>query len=220
MSEPIDWTTIRVAHPALTHMPLALRQAAKRTDLKQGDPVFRAGDSVSAVIYLLSGELRLVRRSRQGTEIVLQRTRGGFFAEASMESGHYHCDAVAAEAGELLRFPARPFREALAHDATFRNAWIAHLAREVRRLRTQCERLSLNGAEERILHYLESEGSNGAVALTQTKKAWAAELGLSHEALYRALRRLEEQKVIHVDHGQISLVQSIGTQDGKTKKPA
>jgi CRP-like cAMP-binding protein len=203
VSEPIDWAAIRVAHPALAHMPVALRQAAKLAHLKQGDAVFRAGDSASAVIYLLSGELRLVRRSREGTEIVLQRTRGGFFAEASMESGRYHCDAVAAEAGELLRFPARPFREALAHDATFRNAWIAHLAREVRSLRTQCERLSLNSATERILHYLESEGSNGEVVLAQTKKTWAAELGLSHEALYRALRRLQDEKLIHVDGATI-----------------
>jgi CRP/FNR family transcriptional regulator, dissimilatory nitrate respiration regulator len=216
----IDWVALRADHPVLARMPVALRQAAKLAHLKQGDPVFRVGDSASAVLYLLSGELRLIRRSREGTEIVLQRTRGGFFAEASMDAGRYHCDAVAAEAGDLLRFPARPFREALASDATFRNAWIAHLARELRRLRTQCERLSLNGATERVLHYLESEGSDGMVMLTQTKKAWAAELGLSHEALYRALRRLEEQKVIHVDHNQISLVQSIGTQDRKTKRPA
>jgi CRP/FNR family transcriptional regulator, dissimilatory nitrate respiration regulator len=205
VSDAVDWAAIRAAHPALAHMPTALRQAAKRTELKQGELVFRAGDAASAVLYLLSGELRLVRRSREGTEIVLQRTRGGFFAEASMESGRYHCDAVAAETGQLLRFPARAYREALAHDATFRNAWISHLAREVRRLRTQCERLSLNGAEERILHYLESEGNNGAVVLTQTKKAWAAELGLSHEALYRALRRMQEQGTIRVDRENIIL---------------
>ena len=69
MSDPIDWEAIRAAHPALAHMPSALRQAAKRTELKQGEPVFRAGDSASTVLYLLSGELRLVRRSREGAEI-------------------------------------------------------------------------------------------------------------------------------------------------------
>lgn len=205
MSDAIDWAAVRAAHPALAHMPGALRQAAKRTELKQGEPVFRAGESASTVLYLLSGELRLVRRSREGTEIVLQRTRGGFFAEASMEAGRYHCDAVAGEAGELLRFPTRAFRDALAHDATFRNAWVAHLAREVRRLRTQCERLSLNGAAERILHYIESEGTDGTVVLTQTKKTWAAELGLTHEALYRALRRMQEQGAIRVDGDRIIL---------------
>jgi CRP/FNR family transcriptional regulator, dissimilatory nitrate respiration regulator len=203
MNETVDWAAFCASHPALAHMPAALRQGAKLAHLQQGDAVFRAGDSASAVLYLLSGELRLVRRSREGTEIILQRTRGGFFAEASMESGRYHCDAVAAEAGDLLRFPARPFREALAHDASFRNAWFGHLAREVRRLRTQCERLSLNSATERVLHYIESEGSKGEVVLAQTKKTWAAELGLSHEALYRALRRLQDEKLIRVEGATI-----------------
>jgi CRP-like cAMP-binding protein len=212
LSETIDWAALRADHPVLAHVPTALRKAATRAVLKQGDPVFRAGDRVTAVLYLLSGELRLVRRSRKGTEIVLQRSRSGFFAEASMDAGRYHCDAVAGETGDLLRFPARLFREALASDAMFRNAWMAHLARELRRLRAQCERLSLKSATDRILHYLESEGSDGVVTLMQTKKTWAAELGLSHEALYRALRRLEEENVIHADHGQITLLQSAGAQ--------
>jgi CRP/FNR family transcriptional regulator, dissimilatory nitrate respiration regulator len=81
------------------------RQTAKRISLKQADPVFRLGDPAGAVLYLLSGEVRLLRQSRDGAEIILQRTRGGFFAEASLDSGRYHFDAMAAVAGELLRFP-------------------------------------------------------------------------------------------------------------------
>ncbi|MCD6040705.1 MAG: putative Dnr-like transcriptional activator, partial [Burkholderiales bacterium] len=44
----------------------------------------------------------------------------------------------------------------------------------------------LRGAAERIEHYIESEGENGRIELPRTRKAWAAELGLTHEALYRA----------------------------------
>ncbi len=43
--------------------------------------------------------------------------------------------------------------------------------------------------------YLESEGSDGSVSLTQTRKAWAAELGLSHEALYRTLKKLQADSI-------------------------
>jgi CRP-like cAMP-binding protein len=42
--------------------------------------------------------------------------------------------------------------------------------------------------------------------LTQTRKAWAAELGLTHEALYRTLRRLAEQGAIAVDGTRICLL--------------
>jgi hypothetical protein len=58
-------------------------------------------------------------------------------------------------------------------------------------LRSQCERLSLNSAAERIEHYIESEGKDGRLVLKRTRKAWAAELGLTHEALYRALAALQ-----------------------------
>lgn len=192
MSAVIDWAALRPDHPALANLPAALRQAAKRTALKRGEYVFRVGASVRTMLYLLSGEVRLVRQSHEGAEIILQRTRGGFFAEASLESGGYHCDAVAADDGDLLRFPARAFREALVNDAAFRNAWIAHLAREVRRLRTQCERLNLKSAEARVIHYLETEGQSGEGIHVPSRKAWAAELGLSHEALYRTLARLRK----------------------------
>ncbi len=205
MTEAIDWVALSTGHPVLGRLPPALRQAAKRTTLKPADPVFRVGDPTRAVLFLLSGEVRLQRQSRDGAQIILQRTHGGFFAEASLESGRYHCDAVAAQAGELLRFPARAFREALANDATFRNAWIAHLAREVRRLRALCERLSLRTAEARVLHYLETEGDDSGSILVPSRKAWAAELGLSHEALYRTLARLEEAGTIAMEGKTISL---------------
>jgi hypothetical protein len=64
---------------------------------------------------------------------------------------------------------------------------MARLTREVRKLRAQCERLSLRSAAERVEHYIEAEGRNGRLELRQTRKSWAAELGLTHEALYRAL---------------------------------
>lgn len=191
--------------PGLAFLPASLRQAAKRSSFTPGETIFRQGDRPHAMLCVLSGEVRLVRRSREGVEIVLQRSRGGFLAEASLESQRYHCDAVAAEAGELLRFPTREFRQALAGDAAFRDGWIKHLEREVRRLRAQCERLSLNTAAERIVHYIESEGTRGEVVLTQTKKAWAAELGLSHEALYRTLRDLQQQGLLRIQGRRLAL---------------
>jgi CRP-like cAMP-binding protein len=140
---------------------------------------------------VLEGEVRLVRRSRNGAEIILQRASSGFVAEASLDSPVYHCEAVAATESRLLAFPISGFREALAKDEKFRTFWSRRLAREVHNLRSQCERLALHGAAERIEHYIQSEGRDGRLELLRTRKAWAAELGLTHEALYRALAGLQ-----------------------------
>lgn len=201
----MDWQSLISGQPTLAHVPESLRQRAEPWDLKAGEQLFRIGDSVHAVFTVIDGEVRLVRRALNGTEVVLQRSREGFFAEASLSSRTYHCDAVAAEKSTLLRFPVQAFRSALADNAGFREAWMIHLAREVRKLRAQCERLSLHSAADRVLHYIESEGSDGSVVLTQTRKAWAAELGLSHEALYRTLKKLQEEAVIQIDGNEITI---------------
>ena len=104
-----------------------------------------------------------------------------------------------------MRFPATAFRAALATDVTFRDAWMAHLAHEVLKLRAQCERLALKSAAQRIVHYIESEGNEGTVALSETRMAWAAELGMTHEALYRALRRLQADGTLDIDANRITL---------------
>ena len=217
MEIEINWNELSDVHPVLAHLPTTMRQLAMRACLDKDESIFRQGDQPDNMFYLLSGEVRLIRRSRAGTEIILQRTRSGFFAEASLEHGCYHCNAVATEPTELLRFPAHAFRDAISKNVLFRNDWISHLTREVRRLRTQCERLSLNSATERIIHYLESEGISGSVVLKQTKKAWAAELGLSHEVLYRTLRRMQEQNLLKDEDGQISLVVQSSTRARKAR---
>lgn len=169
--------------------------------------MFRIGDRVEGMFCVITGEVRLIRHDQHGTKIVLQRSRCGFIAEASLGSKVYHCDAVAAEAGSVLRFPARKFRDSLDENALFRDAWITHLASEVRKLRAQCERLSLNSAAERIIHYIESEGVGDAISLNQSRKAWAVELGLTHETLYRTLRRLQENGTLDIDGARIAIVQ-------------
>ncbi|MBV6475686.1 MAG: hypothetical protein MOGDAGHF_01240 [Rhodocyclaceae bacterium] len=206
----IDWPALAADRPELAHIPLALRDAVRVRELAAGETLFRQGDRPQAMHCVIDGEVRLLRRSPKGSEVVLQRSRGGFFAEASLEAKAYHCDAVALADSGLLVFPLRAFRAALEDDAVFRNAWMALLAREVRRLRARCERLSLHGAEARILHAIESEGSAGSLLLTQSRKAWAAELGLTHEALYRALARLQASGTLVLDGARLTLRQPGG----------
>ena len=60
-------------------------------------------------------------------------------------------------------------------------------------------------AADRVVHYIESEGAGGQVTLGQSRKAWALELGISHEALYRVLRRLQDEGVLVIDDDKLQL---------------
>jgi CRP-like cAMP-binding protein len=189
-------------------IPPTLQQCAEQRRFDAGATLFRPGEMPRSMFYVLCGEIRLVRRERNGMEVILQRSLSGFFAEASLEAEHYHCDAVAARTSLVLCIPIQAFRDALEADRVFRQTWMALLAREVRTLRAKCERLCLNGAKDRILHYIESEGEAGMVQLKQTRKAWATELGLTHETLYRTLHRLQQQGIIRIEANRIKLIGS------------
>lgn len=205
----MDWPLLIESQPLLKYVPNELRQVAQCRNMTKGDTIFRIGDSVCNLFCVVKGEVQLIRHDVRGTKIVLQRSCGGFFAEASLGSAAYHCDGLAAETGVLLCFPLAAFRTSLDQNAAFRNVWMEQLAREVRKLRAQCERLSLNGTADRIIHYIESEGINDAVTLNQPRKAWASELGLSHESLYRTLKRLSDQGTLRIDGNTISLISRI-----------
>lgn len=197
-SDAEDWREMAAISPLLAALPRGARTRSRRFSVPRAAPLFRSGDRPAAMHFVLSGEIRLLRYSKAGGETVLQRARRGFLAEASLDQGAYHCHAVAAVASEVLAIPLRSFDEALAVPA-FQRTWARHLARELRRSRAQVERLSLKTARDRIVHFIETEGEGGVVALQQSKKDWAAELGLTHEALYRALARMMRQGLLAID---------------------
>lgn len=206
----IDWNAAIEILPLLRELPDPLRTLVQSQGFRAGETLHRQGERPTAMLCVLSGELHLVRHGLDGHERVMQRMRRGFIAEASMESAAYHCDIMAVADGTLLRFPLADFRTALEDVPPFRRAWLQRLAREVRTLRAQSERLRLNSAAERILHFIETEGEEGVMLLQQTRKAWAAELGLSHEVLYRTLRRLREEGVLQDEGGRIAMRSKVG----------
>jgi hypothetical protein len=87
---------------------------------------------------------------------------------------------------------------------------MAHLSRELRLQRLRNERLSLPTAAERIFHCIETEGVGGVLTLAQSRKSWSAELGITHEALYRALARLKATDRIEVEGLRIAALRADG----------
>lgn len=201
---PLDWRALARLSPLLAALPAAARLRTRRIQVPRQGTVFCRGDRPQAMFFVLTGEVRLLRRSRAGDDIVLQRARRGFLAEASLDQSTYHCDAVAAQDSALLAIDRKAFAEALRRPE-IGDRWCDHLARELRKVRAQSERLSLKTARERIVHFIETEGEGGEVELGRSKKDWAGELGVTHEALYRALARMEQHGELIVDGTRLRL---------------
>ena len=190
----------RNTSPALAaSLPPALRAIGRAMSCPKDGWVFRKGDVVRAVFVVLEGEVHLSRFAKDGSEIALHRAgRGDFFAEAAVNAPRYQCNAIASRPTTLLAFPVDKVRSLLAKDPEFAREWVALLARQLHSARARLERVALNSAAERVLHYLHTEGKGPhcEVKLAGTVKDLAHELGLTHESLYRTLARLEQDGIV------------------------
>lgn len=192
----------------LEQSPDTLRLAARSMDMDKGQRIFRFGDKVDAVYRVLDGEVCLTRFSPEGAEIVLHRAReGDFFAEASLFGSNYHCDAICIRSGRCLQLPVTVLRDCLSNNPDFAMEWIATLSRNLRQQRAAQERLGLKSLRMRVIHYLVDRGKEGRAELDQPVIRWAAELGASHEALYRTLAEMEREGVLQRQGQTLILLQ-------------
>ena len=186
-------------------LPEALHMRCETREHGRGERLFTAGARPAHMFFIARGEVVLERPGLNGEPTVLQRARRGFVGEASLQSDRYHCDARVLTAARVTRVPVAAMREALAHDPAFAMRWVAMLNAELRRLRLQCERLTLTRVQDRVLHLLETEGERGRCAVPAGLKSLAGELGVTHEALYRALAALEKAGRLAREDGTLRL---------------
>lgn len=172
--------------------------------LARGEALFRTGDPGLGLVLVCEGMLELVRTSPEGRRLVLHRAGpGDSFAEASLFESRHHCDGVAASPSLVVVHPAAEIRRAAAADADLGWRIAAHLASRLVAERARAERLALPHAADRLLDVIHAlpPGPDGARRLGRSWKSLAAELGLSHEATYRALARLERAGLVRREAG-------------------
>ena len=197
--------------PDKNWLPAAVRAAAIDRKLKSGEALFRLGDKTAGFFEVVAGRVRMARVDRAGHEIILYVAGPGeTLAEASLFSPAYHCDAIASSDALVRIYPKPAVLAAFEKDRKAAQAFTATLAHQVMNLRTRIEQRNIRSARERVRHFLAlNAGADGrTIDLGGTLKDLAAELGLTHEALYRTLAALERSGEIKRARGKITLTRT------------
>ncbi len=193
-------------------IPAAARRAAVDRKLKAGEVLFRLGSKTVGLYEVITGRVRLARVDRSGHEIVLHIAGPGeTLAEASLFSAQYHCDAIASTNATVRLYPKREVHAAFDENPKAVQAFSRTLAHLVMNLRTRIEQRNIRSARDRMRHFLAlNVGPDGrTVEPRGTLKDLAAELGLTHEALYRTLAALERSGEIRRKGRRIMLSKHI-----------
>ena len=96
-----------------------------------GDVLFRQSARTRGLYVLKTGRVHLERVGPNGERLIIHRaTSGTSFAEASVFSEHYHCDAIVMDAAELVRIDKSAVLAAFANP-DFARAYGRHAAQQV-----------------------------------------------------------------------------------------
>lgn len=196
---------IYIPEPLKELLPPPLLEQCKVHAFNKGGYLFHLGKKPEYMFFIVSGEVVLSRTSGHGETTTLQRCKGGFLSEASLLTDVYHCDAVATHTGTAIALPIHAFRDSLKKE-DFSLKWVKLLSREIMRLRTQSERLGLKDIRSKLIHLIETEGKDGVLALQSDYKSLASELGITHEALYRAISKMESDGLIDKTSNSLRLI--------------
>lgn len=160
----------------------------------RGTFLFHEGDEVAVMHVIREGAVELRRYHADGTFVVMQRAGPlALLAEASLFARHYHCDAAAIAPVRASTVPVAAVLARLRADHAVAMAWARHLAHEVQEARLRAEIHALRSVEARLGAWLAWRGD------LPPKGAWrcvAREIGISPEALYRALARRRKAEVV------------------------
>ena len=181
--------------------------------LQAGEFLFRQGDAAKFVFAIERGQLRLERRTSDGRLVPLHLARAGeSFAEAALFADRYHCDAVALTDAVVKALPKAALLVELEHSRGHAPILVHAMARQLHVLRQRLELRNVRSARERVLLALELRATDDSrtVVLEGPLQDFAADLGLTREALYRTLAALHASGQIVRDGSQITLRRPLG----------
>ncbi|MEE9375803.1 MAG: Crp/Fnr family transcriptional regulator [Rhizobiaceae bacterium] len=153
--------------------------------------VFRQGGKTRGLFFVIDGCIELRRFTEAGQTITIHRARSSeTFAEASLFSQTYHCDGIATCESNLVELDRSIILEKIQNDPNFALAIAKRFAQQNQYYRRKLELLAIKSAEDRIYTAIVDGLFTGKI------KAFATDIGLTHEAVYRGLAKLVDKSLL------------------------
>jgi CRP/FNR family transcriptional regulator len=187
-----------------------LRSVARRRVVREGLPIFRAGDEVESYASVVSGVVKLIKTASGGENHVIALMYPSEFMGYSGED-EYRYSAAAAMEAELCIYPKAAFRRLLQEDSEFCLRVLEYTASELEFCRDWALMTVRKSAYERVAGFflfLSRRIKNGGgvlrgqpailVELPLTRTELADYLGLTLETVSRNVTRLRRQGLIEL----------------------
>lgn len=195
---------------AFNQLPPDLRASVSVKDLAAGEILFTQREPVESAFFLESGQIHLVHYTEDGELIHHYTVRAGeSFAEVALFKERYLCTAIANTLSRVLLLPKPLYISALRTSPELANAFMEQLAERLHETKLLLQLRSIRSAQKRVLHYLQLNVQTDGITvyIERPLKEIADDLGLTPEALSRALNQLHKQRIINRRKRKVTLRQ-------------
>lgn len=181
---------------------------------RRGEVIFHIGDPGDALFVIVSGEVKISLPSETGDEAILATLRpGDVFGElALLDGAPRSASATALIPTEAVILPRDRFRELIATEAGVRDALLASIAGELRRLTTHVEELhflDITGRlAARLVRLAQESGTplgDGSLRLRTnlTQGDLAAMVGCTRQSVNKLLGQFTDDGLIRLERDAI-----------------
>jgi CRP-like cAMP-binding protein len=184
---------------------------------RRGEVIFHQGDPGDALFIVTSGAIKIMLPSDTGDEAILATLRAGdVFGElALLDGAPRSATATALESTETLILPRDRFRDLLATEPAIRDALLASLAGELRRLTNHVEELHFLDITGRLASRLARLATDtgkrqpdGSIRLGSrlTQGDLAAMIGCTRQSVNKLLGVFTDDGLIRLDRDSIVIL--------------
>jgi len=156
--------------------------------------LFRSGDAPAALHFVLSGRVRVARRTESGSSVLHFEETGGVLGEIPVfGGGPYPATATAADTVRCAVVTADAVKRLLAEEPEFARFALRRTALRARVVLERFDELSDYSVTARVAGYLRERADtmpDRPLDLGMSQAALADRLGTAREVLVRALRTL------------------------------
>jgi CRP/FNR family cyclic AMP-dependent transcriptional regulator len=192
----------------------AIAASLRRRHFRKGEVVFHEGDPGDSLFIVVSGALKVVLPSEAGGEAILATLRrGDFLGElALLDGAPRSASAVALELTEMLALPRDRFSTLVATEPAIRDALLASLAAELRRLTAHVAELhflDLTGRLASGLARLAADhgvrAADGSIRLDSplTQSDLGAMIGATRQSVNKLLGEFEDEGLLRLERDAI-----------------
>jgi CRP/FNR family cyclic AMP-dependent transcriptional regulator len=192
----------------------AIAATLRRRRFRKGEVIFHEGDPGDSLFIVVSGALKVVLPSEEGGEAILATLRrGDFLGElALLDGAPRSASAVALEPAEMLALPRARFSILVATEPAIRDALLASLAAELRRLTAHVAelhfldltgRLASGLARLAVDHGVRTEDGSIRLGSPLTQSDLGAMIGATRQSVNKLLGEFEDEGLLRLERDAI-----------------